>query len=48
MALYLIETDGPVPTSAVRVDVCNEDGTVHDSRFMCPTCSLRPDGRWSD
>ena len=33
---------------AIKVEVCSEDGTVYDSRFNCPTCALRPDGRWGD
>lgn len=42
MPLYLIETEGPVPERAVEVNVCYEDGTVFDTRFHCPACSLRP------
>lgn len=30
-------------TPHVKVDVCREDGTVHDARFFCPTCNLRGD-----
>lgn len=26
---------------AIPVDVCSEDGTVHNSRFLCPTCYLK-------
>jgi len=38
MALILTDTE---TGETVEVTVCFEDGTVHESRFFCPTCYLR-------
>lgn len=26
---------------SLKLETCPEDGTVHDPRFVCPTCYLR-------